>query len=154
MATSYEAKITEQAQQYLEPDEHVLAAFITQARGTTGVMAGGGAAAISGRNARRQSAAADGAGLRLVSPMALALTESRLVVFKVSTPIALGRGGDVKELVSAVPLSDVDSIEIKRLLLGKVVTVTVRGAEFKLEANATANAKGLADRFEQAKATA
>jgi hypothetical protein len=34
------------------------------------------------------------------------------------------------------------------------VTVTVRGAEFKLEANATANAKGLADRFEQAKATA
>ena len=56
--------------------------------------------------------------------MALALTDSRLVVFKVSQPIAMGKGGDVKDLVSSVPLGDVDSIEVKRLLVGKVVVVT------------------------------
>ena len=39
-------------------------------------------------------------------------------------------------LVAAVPLSDVDAIEVKKLGLGSVVTVTVRGSEFKLEANA------------------
>lgn len=57
--------------------------------------------------------------------MALALTEGRLVVFRVSAPIAMGKGGDVKDFVSSVPLGDVDSIEVKRLLVGKVVIVTV-----------------------------
>jgi hypothetical protein len=84
--------------------------------------------------------------------MALALTESRLVVFKVSQPIAMGKGGDVKDLVSAVPLSDVDSIEVKRLLVGKVVVVTVGGAAVKLEAGAGANVKGLAEGFARARA--
>jgi hypothetical protein len=79
--------------------------------------------------------------------MALALTESRLVVLEVSAPIAMGKGGDVKRLVSAVPLTDVDAIDIKRLLVGKVVHVTVRGVTIKFEAGAGADAKGLADAF-------
>lgn len=53
-----------------------------------------------------------------------------------------GKGGDVKELASAVPLTEVDSIEIKRLLVGKVVIVTVGGAAVKLEAGAGANGRG------------
>ena len=56
--------------------------------------------------------------------------------------------------MSAAPLSDVDSIEVKRLAIGKVVTVTVRGVPFKLEVGAGANAKGLAQALEQAKAAA
>ena len=55
--------------------------------------------------------------------------------------------------MSAVPLSDVDSIEVKRLAVGKTVTVTVRGVPFKLEVGAGANAKGVAQALEQAKAT-
>ncbi len=35
MTTSYEDKIKEQAQQYLDAGEHVLAAFVAQPRGAT-----------------------------------------------------------------------------------------------------------------------
>jgi hypothetical protein len=153
MPTSYEDKIKEQAKPYLEPGEHVLAAFITQPRGTNVAMAGGLApAAIGGRKVKEARSAAEAGGFQVTRPMALALTESRLVVFKVSQPIAMGKGGDVKDLVSAVPLSDVDSIEVKRLLVGKVVVVTVGGAAVKLEAGAGANVKGLAEGFARARA--
>jgi hypothetical protein len=53
-----------------------------------------------------------------------------------------------------VPLSDVDSIEVKRLAAGKTITVSVRGNEFKLEAGAGANANGVAEAFAQQKAAA
>ncbi len=152
MPTSYEDKIKTQAQQHLEPGERVLAAFIAQPRGATMARAGGGVpGAIGGRSIKKEKHAAEQGGLRLANPMALALTESRLLVLEVSQPIAMGRGGDVKELVSAVPLTDVDSIEIKRLLVGKVVHVSVQGVPVKLEAGPGANAKGLVDAFARAK---
>jgi hypothetical protein len=155
MSTSYEDKIKEQAEPYLEPGERVLAAFIAQPRGANMARAGGLApSAIGGRKVKEARRAAEASGLQLARPMALALTDRRLVVLKISPPIAMGKGGDVKELVSAVPLTDVDSIEIKRLLVGKVVLVTVGGAAVKLEAGAGANAKGLAEEFARARALA
>ena len=57
----------------------------------------------------------------------------------------------VEGLVSAVPLSDVDSIEVKRLASGKTVTVTVRGDPFVLEVGAGGNAKGVAEALERAR---
>jgi hypothetical protein len=83
--------------------------------------------------------------------MALVVTPQRLVSLKVTAPIGLGIGMKVKELVSAVPLSEVDSIEVKRLAAGKTVTVTVRGNPFVLEVGAGANAKGLAEALESAR---
>jgi hypothetical protein len=155
MSTSYEDKIKEQAEPYLEPGERVLAAFIAQPRGANMATAGGLApSAIGGRKVKDARRAAEASGLQLARPMALAVTDRRLVVLKISPPIAMGKGGDVKELVSAVPLTDVDSIEIKRLLVGKVVVVTVGGAAVKLEAGAGANAKGLAEEFARARALA
>jgi hypothetical protein len=155
MATSYEDKITQQASPYLEPGERVLAAFITQPRGVTAARAGGGAAgAIGGARIKHEQRAAAESGLRLASPMALVLTNARLLVLSVSPPIALGKGGDVKELVSAAALEDVEAIEVKRLLVGKVVTLTVSGSTVKLEAGAGANARGLADEFARVKAGA
>jgi hypothetical protein len=155
MSTSYEDKIKEQAEPYLEPGERVLAAFIAQPRGANMARAGGLApSAIGGRKVKEARRAAEASGLQLARPMALAVTDRRLVVLKISPPIAMGKGGDVKELVSAVPLTDVDSIEIKRLLVGKVVVVTVGGAAVKLEAGEGANAKGLAEEFARARALA
>jgi hypothetical protein len=154
MPTSYEDKIKEQALQYLQAGEHVLSAFIARPRGATTAGAGGAAAAIGGRKVRHQQQSAGAAGLRLANPMALALTERRLVVLSVSPPLALGKGGDVKELVSAVALDEVQGIEIKRLLVGKVVVLTVGGATFKLEAGAGADVKGLVDAFQRAGASA
>ncbi len=153
MSTSYEDKIKEQAESYLDPGERVLAAFIAQPRGANMARAGGLApSAIGGRKVKEVRRAAEATGLQLTRPMALALTDRRLVVLKISPPIAMGKGADVKELVSAVPLCDVDSIEVKRLLVGKVVVVTVGGAAVKLEAGAGANAKGLAEEFARARA--
>ena len=60
----------------------------------------------------------------------------------------------MKDLISAVALGDVDSIEVKRLLVGTIVIVTVSGVAIKLEAGGGANAKGLAQDFARAKTTA
>jgi hypothetical protein len=155
MPTSYEDKIKQQAQSYLGAGERVLAAFVAQARGaTTAKMGGIGPSAIGQIKTAKQNRAAEEAGLKLANPMALALTESRLLVLGISQPIAMGKGGDVRDLVSAAPLIDVDSIEVKRLLVGKTVAVTVRGVTVKLEAGAGVNAQGLAEEFARAKAKA
>jgi hypothetical protein len=150
---SYSDKIKEQAGTYMQPGEHVLAAFIARPRGATQASMGGLAGnIIGGRKATQQRQAAKDAGLQLASPMALALTDKRLLVLRVSAPIGLGKGGDVKDLVSEAPLADVDSIEVKRLLAGKIVTVTVRGTSFRLEVGAGMDTKGVADGLALAKA--
>jgi hypothetical protein len=79
--------------------------------------------------------------------MALAVTDRLRLCFGISNPVGLGIGGDVMKLVSEAPLAEVDSIEVKRLAVGKTVTVTVRGTPFVLEVGAGANAKGVADEF-------
>lgn len=147
-----EDKIKEGAAQFLEEGESVLAAFIARPRGWTQSMAG---SAGLGRGQQAQArAGAEDAGFELASPMALAVTQRRLLSLETSAPLPAGAGGEPKRLVSAVPLSDVDEIKVKRLLVGKVVTVTVRGAPFKLEVGAGADAKGLVEAFEQARSGA
>jgi hypothetical protein len=87
--------------------------------------------------------------------MALVVTQRRLLSFSIGSPVGLGMGGAVKELVGAVGLDQVDSIEFKRLLAGKVVKLTVGGGEeIKLEVNAAADVKGLIAAFEGSRATA
>ena len=153
--SSYEDKIKEQARSYLQPGEQVLAAMIARTRGATQASMGNIAGTvIGGRKVVQQRRAAEGAGLKLTSPMALVMTDQRLMVLKISPIIGMGKGGDVKELVSHVPAADVDSIEIKRLLVGKVVTVTVRGTPVKLEVGATGDARGMADGLARAKSAA
>lgn len=159
----HEQKIKEGARRFLEDGEEVLAAFVARPRGWTQSAAGAGVGGVAGAvvggvlAARKQGQAHAGgeqAGFPLASPMALAVTQRRLLSLKIGSPIGLGMGGEVKELVGSAPLSDVDSIEVKRLALGKVVTLTVRGVPVKLEANAAADAKGLVEAFERAKAVA
>ena len=129
--------------------------MIARTRGASMASAGNIAGnAIGGRKVVQQRRAAEDAGLKLTSPMALVMTGHRLLVLKISPIIGMGKGGDVKELVSHVPVADVDSIQIKRLLVGKVVTVTVRGTPVKLEAGATGDAKGMADGLARAKSAA
>jgi hypothetical protein len=54
--------------------------------------------------------------------------------------------------VSAVPIGEVDSLEVKRLAVGKTLRLSVRGVEFVLEVGAGANASGVAEAFERARA--
>jgi hypothetical protein len=155
----FETKIKDGAAPFLEPGEEVLAAVVARPRGWTqsNASAGGGAVAglvggaIGGKKQAQNVGAAGAAGFEITSPMALAVTQRRLLSLKIAAPIGLGMGGKVKELVSAVPVSEVDAIEVKRLAVGKTVTVTVGGVPFVLEVGAGANANGVAEAFERAK---
>ncbi|HEX2085822.1 MAG TPA: hypothetical protein VHF89_09080 [Solirubrobacteraceae bacterium] len=142
---SAEEKIAEGARPYLDEGEEILAAFVARPRGWTQSVAG--ARGLGRRQQAKAHEGAEAAEFELASPMALAITPRRLLSLELGTA-AVG-AGEVKRLVSAAPLAEVDSIKVKRLLMGKVVTVTVHGQEFKLEAGAGANAKGLAEAFER-----
>jgi hypothetical protein len=156
MTSRYEQKVRETARRFLEHGEEIQASIVARPRGWTQSVAGAaGPAALAAAMGRRKVggniAAAAEAGFRITSPMALAVSQRRLLAFKISEPFGFGIGGAVKELVSAVPVAAVDGITIKRLLLGKTITVTVRGVPFALEAGAMADAKGLVAAFERAR---
>lgn len=149
MKSRYERKIKDGAKPLLDDGEEVLASFVARPRGWT--QAAAGSIHVGAAQQGKAIAAGARAGLELASPMALALTQRRLITLEIGAPIGLGIGGGVKELVSAVPIEHVDAIAVKRLALGQVVTVTVGGHPIKLEANATARANALADAFDRAR---
>lgn len=152
MKSRHENKLKDGAARFLDDGEEVLGAFVARPRGWTQAMAG--SLHLGASQQGKAKAAAEAAELQLASPMALAVTQRRLLTFSISSPIGLGMGGDIKELLSGVPLADVDSIEIKRLALGKIVKLTVRGHEIKLETNAMAGAKELVAAYEDARVAA
>ncbi|HXZ56467.1 MAG TPA: hypothetical protein VEG40_02685 [Gaiellaceae bacterium] len=144
----------EEARPLLEDGEEIIASIVAQPRGTTTSRVGGlGPQSIGGAWAGKSKKGADAAGLTLTNPMALALSDKRLIVFGIETS-AMGKPKAVKELVSAVPIGEVESIRVKRLLVGKTLTVSANGAEAKLEVGAGQDAKGLAEQFERVKAGA
>jgi hypothetical protein len=138
-----EDKIKEGARPFMEDGEEVLAAFVARPRGWTQAMAG--SLHVGAHQQGRATDVADAAGFALASPMALAITDRRLLSFSMGAQAGMGVGGGVKELVGQAPLADVGAIKVKRLLIGKVVELQVRGESFKLEAGAGANAKGVAE---------
>src|SRR3954454_20557899 len=146
-------KLIEGVAGHLEPGERALAAIVAASRGNTAAVAGGGIIAreLGNQHKRKQSDAAAEASLVLASPMGLVVTNQRLLTLKISAPLPLGKGGDVKELLSAVPLSAVEDIKVKRLLVGKTLTLTVNRQTFKLEAGAGADANVRATAFEEAR---
>jgi hypothetical protein len=152
MASAHEKKFAEGAQPFLEDGEQVLATCIAQAKGFSRMMVSG--LDLGKSEVGRSSAAAEGGEVKVANPMALALTDRRLLTLKISAPIGLGIGGSVKELLSAIPLSEVDSIAVRKIALRQNITVTIRGVEIPLETNAKANASGLAEAFGRAKSPA
>ena len=145
-----EDKIREGARPYLQAGEEIAAAFIARPRGWT--QANAGSLHIGADQQGNAIEGAQAAGFPLASPMALAITDRRLLSFEMGAQAGMGIGGGVKELVGEAPISDVDAIKVKRLLMGKVVEVVVRGESFKLEAGAGANAKGVAEAFDRSRA--
>jgi hypothetical protein len=144
-----EDKIREGAQPFLTEGESVLAAFVARPRGWTQQMAG--SMVLGSGQVGHNLENAQNAGFALASPMALAITQKRLLSLSMGAQAGMGVGGGVKELVGQAPLAEVDSLKVKRLLVGKIVEVTVRGETFKLEAGAGANVKGVAAAFDQSR---
>jgi hypothetical protein len=143
--------LREQGQQFLEPGEQVLAAFQAKPRGS-GVATGGvglGAQAVGGVWSRKSRDAASGAGLELTSPMVLALTDRRVAVFGGDTSMGSGKFTAIRQLVSSVPVGEVQSVQVKRLLVGKTVTLALQGGEVKLEVPGGQDPKPFAEEFER-----
>lgn len=142
-----EEKIRHGARPWLVNGETVLAGFVARPRGWTQGVAGSIHLGAAQQAAAR--AGAEAAAFRLGSPMALAITDRRLLSLSMGAQVGMGLGGGVKELLGEAPLSAVDSITVTRLLLGKVVTVTIRGTSFTLEVGAGANTKGVVAAYER-----
>jgi hypothetical protein len=152
MASAQQKKFVEGVQPFLEDGEQVVATCIAQAKGYTRMVVSG--LQLGKAEVGRSSSAAEAGEVKVANPMALALTDKRLLTLEIGMPIGLGIGGKVKDVLSAIPLADVDAIEVKRIALRQNVTITVRGVEIPLETNAKANAGGLAEEFNRLKLSA
>lgn len=147
-----EQKVIDGVRPMLESGEEPLVAVVAQPKGTTkGIVgdsvlgqAGGGMGGGQRRQAGEAAAAAD---IVLSTPCALVLTSRHLLTVKIGAPIGLGLGGKVKEVLSAVPISEVDGVDVKKIAMRQNVTLRARGQVIELEANAAASASELAERL-------
>jgi hypothetical protein len=151
--SKYTEKYQEQAAPYLQEGERVLSACIAQPKGRTLAMVGGGIIdrEIGQHQQGKATSAAAEAGLLVEGPMAIAVTNQRVMTFKIGAPI-LGRGGNIKELLSAIPLGAVESWEYKKFGMKEKTTITVGGTPVPLEG--AAGGKDLREAYEQAKTAA
>jgi hypothetical protein len=149
MASAHEKKLADGVQPYLEDGERVLASCIAQAKGFSRMMVSG--LDLGKSEVEHSSGAASKAEVRVDNPMALVLTDRRVLTMKISAPIGLGIGGSVKELLTAIPIAEVDAIKVDRIALRQNITLLVHGVEIPLEANAKANARGMAEEFDRLK---
>jgi hypothetical protein len=132
-------------------DEPILAAAFAKPRGATIAAAGGGliASEIGAQKAGRQATGAERAGIEIGNPGAVAVTATSLITMKVKVSFT-GSIKDIEEVLSTVPLSEVESFEVKRFGMAGVAEVTAAGSSFKLEGKVD-DLRAVADAFAQAK---
>src|SRR3954447_25133822 len=94
-----------------------------------------------------KNATASEAGVQLASKMGIAVTTRRLLIFKAGGAMTL----KAQELITAIPIADVDSIEVGKGMMSKPITITVRGEAHVVEAPKAAKTSDLTDAFAQAK---
>ena len=135
-------------------DEQILGAAWAKPRGAMTAAAGGGviASEIGARWAGKQRKGAEAAGIELGNPGAVAVTPTSLVTMKVKVS-PMGAIKEVTEVLSVVPLGEIDSLKVKRAGLTGVMEISAGGHSFKLEGK-PGDMKELADVFERAKAVA
>ena len=110
--------------------EPIVAAVFAKPRGATMSATGGGL--VGGLSVRKQTRAAAEAGLVLGNPGAVALTATSLVTMQVKVSMT-GEIKQVEEVLTSLPLTQVDELEVKRMGLGGLLRITARGATVTLE---------------------
>jgi hypothetical protein len=133
-------------------EEELLGAAFAKPRGATTAAAGGGLipSEIGARWAGKQHKGADAVGITLGNPGAVAVTPTSLVTMQVGVSMG-GQIKEVKDVLSTVPLAEVDSVEVKRAGLAGVMVITAGGASFKLEGKVN-DMREFAAAFDRAKA--
>lgn len=134
--------------------EEILGAAFAKPRGATTAGVGGGVITneIGARWAGKQHEAADAPGIKLGSPGAVAVTPTSLVTMQVGVSMG-GQIKEVKEVLSTVPLAEVDSVEVKRMGLAGVMEIIAGGGSFKLEGKVN-DMREFAEAFDRAKSAA
>ena len=134
-------------------EEPILGAAWGKPRGATTAAAGGLVAGeIGARWAGKHRTGAESVGISLGNPGAIAVTATSLVTMKVKVS-AMGAIKEVTEVLSVVPLGDIDALEVKRFGMTGVMEITAGGGSFKIEGK-PGDMKELAEVFERAKASA
>ncbi len=134
-------------------DEPVLGAAFAKPRGATTAGIGGGVivGAIGGKKVGDQIDGATSAGIVLGNPGAIAVTATSLVTMQVKVSM-MGQIKEVTEVLSTVPLAEIDSLEVKRMGAAGVMEISAHGNSFKLEGKA-GDMKEFASTYERARAT-
>jgi hypothetical protein len=132
----------------------ILGAAFGKPRGATTAVAGGGMIGreIGARWSGKQTKGAEAAGITIGNPGAVVITPSTLVTMKVKVS-AMGAIKEVTEILSTVPLAEVDSLEVKRMGMAGVMEISAGGGSFKLEGK-PGDMKELAEVFARAKTAA
>lgn len=134
-------------------DEPLLAAAFAKPRGaTTASAAGGVAREVGAQWSGKHSKGAAAAGIEVGNPGAIAVTATSLLTMAVGVSLG-GKIKEVKQVLSAVPLAEVDSLEVKRFGLAGVMEIEIGGSSFKLEGKVD-DMRRLAEAFERAQAEA
>ncbi|MDX6690906.1 MAG: hypothetical protein QOG15_2363 [Solirubrobacteraceae bacterium] len=135
-------------------DEEILGAAWGKPRGASTAAAGAGVIVgeIGSRWAGKQRRGAEAAGIEIGNPGAVAITPTSLVTMKVKVS-AMGAIKEIADVLSVVPLAEVDSLDVKRMGMTGVMEIAARGGSFKLEGK-PGDMKELAEVFHRAKAGA
>ena len=132
-------------------DEPLLAAAFAKPRGATTAVAGGGVIAgeIGAQWTGKHQRGAEAAGIEVGNPGAIAVTETSLITMAVGVSFT-GKIKEVKEVLSVVPLAQIESLEVKRFGMAGVMEIESGGSSFKLEGKVD-DMRAVADAFEQAR---
>jgi hypothetical protein len=147
----FDKAMRKSVQPYLEPGEDVLAIVLAQGKGSGKAMMLGGAVGAgihAARQGRKDAEGAD-AAVRMAGRMGVVVTQRRLLIFKGGGQLTM----KAKELLSAIPIADVESIEIGKGVATKPITLVVRGESFTLEAPRAQPVDDLPKALEQARGT-
>jgi hypothetical protein len=149
--SNHQAQIIEAARGKVP--EQILGATFGKPRGSNTAVAGGlVGGAIGGGWAARQRKGAEAAGIQLGNPGAVAVTPVNLVTMTVGVSMG-GQIKDIKEILSVVPLTNVESVQVKRMGLAGVMEISAGGHSFKLEGK-VGDMREFAAAFDRAKAMA
>ena len=143
-----DGKLTESVVALVGPDEEVLAAVCVQPKGLGNATAVGGiAGAMMAGRGKGTRESTERTGIEVPRWAALAVTRQRLLILKMN---AMGTKAD--EIVSAVPIAEVESITPGKSMLRRQVTLNARGGTFEFEAHKSAPVESLSAALDTARA--
>jgi hypothetical protein len=145
----FEKAMEKSVRPYLQPGEELLNVTLVQGKGVAKAFMAGGIVGAMAMGAHRDRQARDrGGDVQVASKMGLALTDRRLLLLKAGGAVTL----KAQELLTEVPVAEVDDISVAKGVLTKPVTLTIRGETFAVETPRASDTDKLLEAFASAKA--